>query len=539
MAENTGKRAAIYARISRDKKDDGATLDGQIGLCRQLADRHGLTVVAEYREPEGTGASEKSKAKDREEYEAMLNAARADKFDYILAYADDRLTRRPHELEKLIGLVDQTGLKFRTVRTEHYDLSTTQGITLARVLGAISAGEARTISERQKVTFERNAYAGKPKIQRQRAFGWDEDGITIREPEAALIRQAVEEIKAGATIASIRHRWNRSGVRTAVDPDQSKKETKPDGQWEWSVVHRLLLGWRTAGVRTRHRKPLRDAEGQLVVGTWEPIISLQDRDEALAALTRHARTKLRTGSWPLAGLLRCGECSKPVYGQLPTGTRGRATYSCKEGHVGISAGLLEQYLIRVSILRTYRALETGTAKATVKPRKAEDWQGNDRLTRVSEKITELMDAYNADQLSGEIAVAQVDKLGDERRTLQRELDEFLTEETPPTSLLRSTSEALEWLQSIQGQFLRITPSKAKAHENQPWGESTEPAKTSKTSTSERAQELPYAATPEETGELNQLLRGELKMVIIKKGKAGRQSAAQFQARVDPIWWDQS
>lgn len=30
MGEDTGKRAAIYARISRDKKDDGDTLDGQI-----------------------------------------------------------------------------------------------------------------------------------------------------------------------------------------------------------------------------------------------------------------------------------------------------------------------------------------------------------------------------------------------------------------------------------------------------------------------------------------------------------------------------
>lgn len=536
MAENTGKRAAIYARISRDKKDNGATIDGQIDLCHKLAERHGLTVVAEYREPEGTGASEKSNAKDRAEYGAMLSAARAKEFDYILAYADDRLTRRPQELEELIGLVDQTGLKFRTVRTEHYDLSTTQGITLARVLGAISAGEARTISERQKVTFERNAYAGKPKLQRQRPFGWEEDGSTIREPEAQLIREAIAEIKAGATIASIRHRWNQAGIKTAVDPEQSKKEDKPDGQWSWTVVNRTLLGWRTAGVRTYKRKPLRDADGELVMGTWEPIISLQDRDEALAAITRHARIKLRTGSWPLAGLLRCGECGKPIYGQLPSGTRGRATYSCKSGHVGISAGLLEQNIIRESIARADRALSSGAAEATAKVRQAEDWSGNVRLTRVSEKITELLDAYNADQLPAGIVFDQVRKLEKEQRTLQRDLDEYLKEETPPpTSLLRSTSQALEWLQDTQSRFLRITPSSAKAHENQPWGQNAEPAEASKSS----LQELPYAATPEETEELNRLLRGELKLIIIRKGKAGRQSEAQFQARIDPVWWNQS
>lgn len=35
MGEGTGKRAAIYASISRDKNDDGDTLDGQIDLCRK------------------------------------------------------------------------------------------------------------------------------------------------------------------------------------------------------------------------------------------------------------------------------------------------------------------------------------------------------------------------------------------------------------------------------------------------------------------------------------------------------------------------
>lgn len=260
MMERRGNRAAIYARISRDKKDEGETLDGQIALCQKLASRYDLEVADDhvFREPDGTGASEKSTAKKRQKYDAMIAAARAAEFDYVLAYADDRLTRRPMELEELITLVEQTGLKIRTVRVENYDLSTAAGVVSARIMSAIAANEARLISERQRVTFERNAYAGKPKIQRQRPFGWEKDGKTIREDEAQLIRSAIQAIKDGAPIASIRDQWNAAGIPTSAG-----------NEWEWSVVHRVLLGWRTVGVRTRHRKPLHDSEGQMVRGTWE------------------------------------------------------------------------------------------------------------------------------------------------------------------------------------------------------------------------------------------------------------------------------
>ncbi|MGX1792281.1 recombinase family protein [Microbacterium sp. NPDC055312] len=543
MGEGTGKRAAIYARISRDKKDDGDTLDGQIDLCRKLADKYGLDVVAIYREPDGTGASEKSTAKKRVEYDRMLAAARNREFEYVLAYADDRLTRRPMELEVLIKLVEDTGLKIRTHRVENYDLSTGPGVVNARIMSAIAANEARLISERQRLTFERHAYAGKPKRQRQRAFGWEENGITIRESEAALIRQAVEDIKAGASIASIQHKWNHAGVRTAVDPEQSKKEEKPDGQWEWSVVYRVLLGWRTAGIRTRHREPLRGADGQLVRGTWEPIISLEDREQALAMLGRLSRKKLRTGSWPLAGILRCGECTKPLYGQLPSGTRSRAIYACKKGHVGISAGLLEQYLIKESVRRAYEASKKRSADRP-KPKVAEDWPKFDELREKSRLIDELMDGYKAGKLPAAIAFAQVDELDRERSDLQKQLDAFLAVQPAPQSPLRRTSEVLEWLMEIQGPFLRETPGQLE--DGQKPGESFDPIDERAASPGhpeeskvkkERPQELPYVASPEETEELNRLLRSELEMVVIKKGKAGRQSEAQFKARIDPVWRD--
>lgn len=528
MAGSTGSRAALYGRISRDKNDGGATVGEQIRLSRKLAEEHGLEVVAEYREKDGTGASERSKATERPEYEAMLAAAAAGEFDTIVAYSDDRITRRPIELERLIDLAEKHKLRFLTVRTALYDLSTDTGILNARVLAAFAAQEARNISTRQKVTFRRNAFAGRPKLQWQRPFGWETDGVTIRENEAQHIRQGIEMVKRGASIGQVQNEWNSAGVLNSAG-----------NEWEWLTVRRVLTGWRTAGVRTYQREPVRTEEGGLVMGTWEPIISLEERNQVLGMLGRLSQKKLRTGSWPLAGLLVCGLCAKPLYGQLPSGTRSRALYGCKKGHLAISAGLLEQYLIRLVAERAYRNQQQKVEEH--QPVIADDPSVHEAIQTHRRKSKELMDAYDEGILPQEIAFPRSQEHSRLADKLEAELNALIAAQSAPPSPLRRSSDALEALLDMQGQFLRVTPTpassagsnfgEAEAEESgNAWASGTERQRSDG-----RAQELPFAATDEETAELNRLLRGELQWVGIRKGKAGRQSAEQFASRVDPLW----
>lgn len=161
----------------------------------------------------------------------------------------------------------------------------------------------------------------------------------------------------------------------------------------------------------------------------------------------------------LAKILRCGECTKPLYGQLPSGSRSRAIYACKKGHVGISARLLEQYLIRERAFggRTRRA-RTGRLNG----RNRSALRTGRRLTNSTKRtrlIDELMAAYKAGDLRAAIVFPQVDELYEERAVLQKQLDTFLA--VPPTqhSPLRRSSVVLEWLMEMQGPFVRETPGK--------------------------------------------------------------------------------
>src|ERR1700682_2146111 len=74
----------IYARVSTDKQDTG----NQIEVLREFADRQGWTIAVEYVETV-TGSGKKT----RPQFERMLLVASQRKFDLLLFWALDRLSR--------------------------------------------------------------------------------------------------------------------------------------------------------------------------------------------------------------------------------------------------------------------------------------------------------------------------------------------------------------------------------------------------------------------------------------------------------------
>ena len=132
----TGRRAGIYARIS---KDDGSALGvgRQIEDCTAEAERRGWTIVDRYVDNNVSA----SKTKPRPEYERMLDDVRAGVIDAVIVWDVDRLTRKPAELETFIDLADRHGLSLASVGGE-IDLATPQGRLTARIKGSVARHEA-------------------------------------------------------------------------------------------------------------------------------------------------------------------------------------------------------------------------------------------------------------------------------------------------------------------------------------------------------------------------------------------------------------
>ena len=107
----TGKRAAIYARVS-DKsqaEDDKTSISEQTGEMEAYCERKGLTITARYQEV-GRGWSKK-----RPEFQRMLADARRERFDTIVCWKSDRLSRGMYPAAALMEVVEAHQIQLEAV----------------------------------------------------------------------------------------------------------------------------------------------------------------------------------------------------------------------------------------------------------------------------------------------------------------------------------------------------------------------------------------------------------------------------------------
>ena len=149
-------RCAIWARVSTDEQETG----NQLAELRQWADRRGLEVAAEY-VIDGASAW---KGEHREQLAVALADARLGRYDVLLVWALDRLSREG--VEATLGLLR----RFHQARAPVWSLrepwTETADAHTAELLGAIYAWMARAESarrsERVKAGLARRKAEGKP-----------------------------------------------------------------------------------------------------------------------------------------------------------------------------------------------------------------------------------------------------------------------------------------------------------------------------------------------------------------------------------------
>ena len=112
-------KVAIYARVSTDKQTK--SVSQQLEQCRDLAQRQGYTVVAEYSDDGISG----DKVEERTEFVRLLADAKAKKFKRVLAWDADRLGRTDSmTAAEMLNPLRKVGIKFELVKQGEVDLAT-------------------------------------------------------------------------------------------------------------------------------------------------------------------------------------------------------------------------------------------------------------------------------------------------------------------------------------------------------------------------------------------------------------------------------
>ncbi len=303
----TPSRAAIYARISLDTEGEAKGVTRQVDDCQKLAAELGWTVADEYIDNDISAYS----GKHRPEYQRMLDDIKNLTIDGVLVYSLDRLTRRPIEFETFYSVVQSAGLTNVSFVTGNMDLGNDAGLMIGRIQSAVAANQSDATSRRQKRKNDEKAAAGIPHGGYRRPFGFEDDKITHRPEEVTVIQMLAGRFLAGESLRSLASWLDQEGVRTVGG-----------GPWRTNVIRLQLMSPRIAGLRSHRGKVVGPA-------VWDPIISVQQRDQILATFDeRHRSGRRAPRRYLLSGLLRCSLCDHRLYSQARESTR---RYVCTSG----------------------------------------------------------------------------------------------------------------------------------------------------------------------------------------------------------------
>lgn len=374
--------AAIYVRISRDADGREAGVERQEADCRALADRMGLKVHPRVFKDNDIGASARSK-KARPAYRELLEAVRAGEVAVILAYSNSRITRRPMEWEELIRLSETHGLQVHTVVSSSAQFDTADGRMVLRVLAANDAAEADRISERvtraKRQRLEEGAYRGGP-----RPFGYEPDGMTIRESEAAVVQEAAERIVAGESLRSVAADLTRRGFSGTRNGSEGLSSVQ---------LRRILIRPRNAGLVEHYG----DVAGP---ATWPPILS-EDEWQAVRSVLLDPQRRTNHGPSNVkhlgSSLFKCGVCQDSV--RASATSRGYRVYRCRSGaHVSRAQEPIDE-LVRATIAARLRR-EPGVVRVERDDREKEAGALRRELAALRQRRATLADDYADGLLDG-------------------------------------------------------------------------------------------------------------------------------------------
>ena len=472
-------RAAIYARVS-DKSQDGedkTSIAEQTGDMEAYCESKGLTITARYQEV-GRGWSKK-----RPEFQRMLADAKKGRFDTIVCWKSDRLSRGMYPAAALMEVVEAHQIRLEAV-LDAIDMKT---FGLMAAIGKIELDNFRersTMGKRGTAKQGRVPTGGVP-------YGYrigDDGRFEVIEEQAEVVRgifrMYVDERMGSYSIAV---RLTDEGV-----PTQSGKLL-----WLQSRVHHILKNATYTGTwvygRYRH---VSTEDGMKVYNqpkdTWIEIPVPQIIDDE--TWKRAQKLKKQRGSkakrntkvvYLLQHLLKCGECGRNFHARASWTTtsvrKGKAyTYDltaprryymcngmqsmrlrCREKPY-IRAEQLEEPIWREvkRVLQNPDLIVAGIADLD-----SQDGVGmEEEIAQAERDLRSIqMEEDRAIRLfvSGKITEAQLDLqrrfITERLESARAKLDDYLVQETSGAEKRRLMEEVLTWAREFGQGLDEVTP----------------------------------------------------------------------------------
>ena len=315
----TNLRYCLYARKSSESDEKQAmSIGSQLDEMRELAEREGLNVVIELQESHSAKDSGK-----RPVYTEMLKGIADNKYNAILTWAPDRLSRNAGDLGSIVDLMDQGKLLHIKTYSQMFSNNPNEKFLLM-----ILCSQAKLENDNKSINVMRGMktklnMGWRPGVAplgyMNRAYNGIKD-IIVDPERAPFIKQIFEKTAQGVSGREIQ-RWlaetkcmNRSGKNITLSQVYLILNNPfYYGEFEWP-----------------------EKSGNWYKGAHEPLITKQLFNQIHIGRVDY-KGKPGSKSFPFKKLLTCGKCGSAITAEekfklLKDGTYNRHVYySCAKG----------------------------------------------------------------------------------------------------------------------------------------------------------------------------------------------------------------
>lgn len=298
------KRIVIYIRVSTARQDqEGYSIPLQRERLIAFCKAKGWAVAGVFVDPGHSGSS-----LERPGIAALIDGVKAGKYDVVLVYKLDRLSRSQKDTLFLIEDVFMANDCDFVSMQESFDTSTIYGRAMIGVLSVFSQMERETITERTLMGRAGRAEDGYWHGGGTSPIGYDyiNGELQVNEEEAEQVRMVYQLFADGYTVTEITRRMDG--------------RTTKHGTWEHtSTVGNVLDNPLYAGII--------HFDGVSGDGRHEPIVSKELNDRVKVRRERLRRAEASGDSaYLLTGMLYCSSCGARYFpNKRPNG---RVVYSC-------------------------------------------------------------------------------------------------------------------------------------------------------------------------------------------------------------------
>jgi len=220
----------------------------------------------------------------RPEYRRLLAEIATGKIDVVVSWAPERLHRSPRELEDFLELIERQDVGVETVKAGTWEVSTSHGRLVARMLGAVSRAESERTGERvsraHQQAKDRGLWRG-PIPYGLRASSVPgqpepdpEQARTVSDIIARVLHgDSLTRIAHDLNVAGIRPRrgstWTHTGIRRLIESPALGGLVNIDGEFKQAKFHGVVepTEWRSvrAVLQSRPRAESRRPREQLTL----------------------------------------------------------------------------------------------------------------------------------------------------------------------------------------------------------------------------------------------------------------------------------